>query len=90
MYKNSSYLIKLLATGSSDRHVRLWDPRASTGKVSASSLTSHSLWVSAIKWSPVKEHQLVSGSYDTVLKLWDVRSTKTPLFDMQKHDDKVN
>lgn len=31
----------------------------------------------------------MSGSYDTVVKVWDVRSTKTPLFDMQKHNEKV-
>jgi len=80
---------KLLATGSSDRHVRLWDARTTTGKVSAAALTSHSLWVSSVKWSPNKENQLLSGSYDTVVKVWDVRSTKTPLFDMQKHNEKV-
>jgi len=80
---------KLIATGSSDRHVRLWDPRTTTGKVSATSLTHHSLWVSAVKWSPVNQFHLVSGSYDNVLKMWDVRSTRTPLYDLQKHDDKI-
>jgi len=80
---------KLIATGSSDRHVRLWDPRTTTGKVSATSLSHHTLWVSAVKWSPTAEFQLLSGSYDNVLKLWDVRSTKTPLYDMQKHNDKI-
>ena len=58
-------------------------------KVSAAALTSHSLWISCVKWSPNKENQLLSGSYDTVVKVWDVRSTKTPLFDMQKHNEKV-
>jgi len=80
---------KLLATGSSDRHVRLWDARTTTGKVSASALTSHSLWVSSVRWNPNKENQLLSGSYDKVVKVWDVRSSKTPLFDMQKHNEKV-
>ncbi len=82
-------IFKLLATGSSDRHVRLWDPRTTTGNVSALALTSHSLWISSVKWSPNKEYQLVSGSYDTVVKLWDIRSYKTPLFDLQKHNEKV-
>jgi len=80
---------KLLATGSSDRHIRLWDARTTTGKVAAAALTSHSLWVSSVKWSPNKEYQLLSGSYDTVVKLWDIRSGKTPLFDLQKHNEKV-
>merc|ERR1711990_812587 len=80
---------KLLATGSSDRHIRLWDARTTTGKVAALALTSHSLWVSSVKWSPTKDYQLLSGSYDTVVKLWDIRSHKTPLFDLQKHNEKV-
>ena len=79
-----------MATGSSDRHIRLWDARTTTGKVAASALTSHSLWVSSVKWSPNKEYQLLSGSYDTVVKLWDIRSGKTPLFDLQKHNEKVS
>ena len=78
-----------MATGSSDRHIRLWDARTTTGKVAAAALTSHSLWVSSVKWSPNKEYQLLSGSYDTVVKLWDIRSGKTPLFDLQKHNEKV-
>ena len=31
----------------------------------------------------------VSGSHDTLLKIWDVRAFKTPLFDLRGHTDQV-
>ena len=54
-----------------------------------SALTSHQGWVIAVKWSPQNEHQLLSGSYDSTLKLWDIRSNKVPLFTVAAHEGKV-
>ena len=33
-----------------------------------SALASHQGWVVAVRWAPNKEHQLLSGSYDSALK----------------------
>lgn len=72
-----------------DRHIRLYDPRSSEGSVCKSKFTSHSLWVSSVAWSPTDENLFMSGSYDKVVKLWDTRSPKAPLYDMSGPQDKI-
>jgi WD40 repeat protein len=42
-----------------------------------------------VKRSPTHEQQLISGSLDNIVKLWDTRSCKTPLDDLATHEDKV-
>ena len=39
-------------------------------------LSAHHGWVRRVCWSPVNDHQLVSGSYDNTARLWDIRRLK--------------
>ena len=54
-----------------------------------STLSSHQGWVVSVQWSPTDQHQLLSGSYDSTLRVWDIRSTKQPLFTITAHEGKV-
>ena len=78
----------MLATGSADNFIRLWDLRDSS-TVAKNTLSSHSGWVSSVDWSPDNDNLLISGSYDCSVKLWDIRSTAEPIGNLEKHRDKV-
>ncbi|KAK3592982.1 hypothetical protein CHS0354_023207, partial [Potamilus streckersoni] len=84
-----SSLNRLLITASADRHLRLWDPRVKDGAIVKCTYTSHTAWVSSVAWSPANENQFISGSYDNLMKLWDRRSPKAPLYNMGGHEDKI-
>ncbi len=53
------------------------------GYVLRSTFSSHSQWIPSVMWSRKSEYLFVSGSYDSLVKLWDMRSLKAPLYDLQ-------
>jgi len=82
----------LLATGHSDKFIRIWDSRIKEGSSVKLRLSSHNKWVSSLKWSPKSPYMLVSGSYDSSVKFWDIRSSTSPLYTIKggnELDDKV-
>ena len=59
---------RLVASGSKDNTVRLWDTERA---FELRKLTGHAAWVKAVAFSP-DGRWLASGSVDGVVKLWDV------------------
>ncbi|XP_012224179.2 ribosome biogenesis protein WDR12 homolog [Linepithema humile] len=84
-----SPLARAVIAGSADQHVRLYDPRSTEGTIVKAKFSSHTQWVMSVRWSTVNEHLFISGAHDNIVKLWDTRSLKIPLFDLMGHEDKV-
>ena len=65
---------------STDRTMSLYDVRSvtSTGSLSSSAAATfmHPATPSCVVASENNAHQLVSGAYDGIVRVWDVRSTK--------------
>ena len=69
----------LLATGSMDNNVRLWDPR--TGEISGQPLKGHSKWITSLAWEPyhsqAPDHpRIASSSKDATVRIFDVVSRR--------------
>ncbi|KAF8593840.1 WD40 repeat-like protein [Ceratobasidium sp. AG-I] len=62
---------KLVASGSTDGFVRIWD--AHTGYLVQGPLKGHVHWVRSVAWSH-DDTRAVSGSSDDTIRIWDVRT----------------
>ena len=80
---------KLILTAAAERSIRLYDPNSKEGVLVKSAYTSHQGWVTCVDWCAGSDVHFVSGSHDNVLKMWDLRSFKTPLFDLSGHSDRI-
>lgn len=69
---------RLIATGSSARHINLYDPRVETGATekSVQKLTGHTNFVVSLAASPKNPSNFASASHDGTVRVWDVRSEK--------------
>lgn len=76
----------MLASGSDDKLIRLWDVAA--GKCLAQPLVGHHNYVYSLAFSP-KGNMLVSGSYDEAVFLWDVRTARL-MRSLPAHSDPVS
>ena len=70
----------VVATGSVDRTIRLWD--AATGKLRLT-LTGHKSWVNSVAFSPDGQ-RLISGSSDGTVKVWSVTGELLKTLDASK------
>ncbi|PKS10810.1 hypothetical protein jhhlp_002567 [Lomentospora prolificans] len=66
----------LLAAGTTARHITLIDPRQSAATTSVMTLRGHLGWVESVSPGPDNEYSLVSGSWDSTCRIWDLRSVR--------------
>jgi len=77
---------QILVSGA-ERSIRLYDPKA--GNDVKAAFIAHTGWVTAVSWAPDSPNRFVSASHDATLRVWDVRSSSTPLYEITGHNDKV-
>ncbi|GAA5958116.1 hypothetical protein JCM21900_002916 [Sporobolomyces salmonicolor] len=73
----------LLATGSTDRLISLWDLRSDATQNISLTLSGHTAPVSSIAAHPTSSLLFASGSYDSTVRIWDARSAKQALFTLE-------
>jgi len=67
-----------VVASSADRNVSVYDFRAASTTLSSATLSfNHSSTPSSVTLSPTSESQIITGSYDGVVRLWDLRSTRS-------------
>jgi len=63
----------LVATGATDRIIRIWNPERPGGRAQAE-LKGHTSEVTKVVFNPMREFELASCSKDGTVRFWDTRS----------------
>ncbi|OJJ05689.1 hypothetical protein ASPVEDRAFT_64675 [Aspergillus versicolor CBS 583.65] len=64
---------QLVATGSADRTLRIWNPERSQPRYSTE-LRGHTAGIEKVLFNPARDSELASCSSDGTVRIWDVRS----------------
>jgi len=72
-----------IASGSSDRTVKLWNIRDRKNIMLTNTLEGHTDWVTSVAYSP-RGDTLATGSEDYTVKIWDM-TTRGCIATLQKH-----
>jgi WD repeat-containing protein 17 len=72
-------LPNLLASGSDDKSIRIWDldqqdSQAAISVLGGTGAHSHTQYVRALAFAPDIVWCLLSGSWDSTIKIWDIRT----------------
>ncbi|KAJ3074512.1 hypothetical protein HDU98_011102 [Podochytrium sp. JEL0797] len=69
----------LLASGSADHTIKLWDLSSSTPEVAIRSFSNHKNKVQGLAWNPTQGQVLLSGGYDKQSHIFDTRTPTSVL-----------
>jgi len=79
---SSSSTSSLIASGADDGVLKLWDcrsPDQATAVQTRRSAHDDDCGVCSLQFDPYRDFTLLSGGYDGKIRMWDVRSLKTPV-----------
>ncbi len=80
---------KMLASGSDDRKIRLWNISQTKAEPELIEvLEGHNFWVGSVAFSPDGQ-KLASGSYDKTIRVWDLNHLKEDPIVLRGHEQSV-
>lgn len=80
--------MSLLACGSSSQHILLHDPRICLKSTPVQTLKGHTNFVVSLSSCDINNYLLISGSYDSLVKVWDIRAPIRSLYSIKRQSGK--